>query len=398
MNLGIYIHIPFCRSKCRYCSFVSLPDSDALIERYFKALMREICPIRQDAKGTPRRVDTIYFGGGTPSLVPAEHLADLMATCRSTFDVSVDCEISMEANPGTLEAAKLSLYREIGINRVSLGAQSFSADELSIIGRIHNPGQIHDSVELLQTGGLCNFNLDLMLGLPGQTASGWRRNLEEAISLAPSHISVYMLELDPKVPLYRTIGAGACRMPEEDAVADWYLATIEYLATEGFDQYEISNFSRPGCECRHNLKYWRRHPVLAFGVSGHSFDGSSRYANPDDMGDYLDSVEAGRNPSELQIPGSTESEFEETMFLGLRLTSGLDWNTIRMTREAARLVKQEASIRDLVELGLLEWQGTRVRLTRRGMLLSNEVFQRFMREAQTNADRPATKIRLGREG
>ncbi|MBZ5495858.1 MAG: radical SAM family heme chaperone HemW [Acidobacteriia bacterium] len=379
MSTGIYIHIPFCVSKCSYCCFVSRPWDELLAQRYWRAVVRELEAFGKSCASNCA-VDTVYFGGGTPSLLPAGYVAGILGTCRSIFDVSPECEFSLEANPGTLTAEKLGCYRSLGINRISIGAQSFSDQELAAIGRIHKAGQIGKSCALLKACGFHNLNLDLIIGLPGQTEIQWRASLERAVALAPSHLSLYMLELDPKVPLYDSVAAGRTWMPDEDTVADRYLWAIDFLESRGYPQYEISNFALPGCECRHNLKYWRREPVLAFGVAAHSHDGVARYANVADLSDYLSAVEGGQSPVQWREPADPARDLEETIFLGLRLRRGLDWARVRRNFRTEQLAMCEATLRDMAGAGLLEWHDTVVRLTRRGMLLSNEVFQKFVGE------------------
>jgi len=378
MSTGFYIHIPFCYSKCNYCSFASWPMDESLAEMYWRAIVRELEAHRK-SDATENRVDTIYFGGGTPSLLPAGHIVAILNACRKLFDVTPDCEISLEVNPGTLAAEKLQVYRSAGVNRLSVGAQSFSDQELNAIGRIHTASQIIESFSLVRTCGFENLNLDLILGLPGQTERQWMSNLMCADALVPSHVSIYMLELDPKAPLYHSVSKGFCRVPDEDSVADWYLQAIDFLENRGYSQYEISNFARPGCECRHNLKYWLREPVLAFGVAGHSHDGVSRYANVSNLGSYMRAVAEGRSPVEWREELTADRNLEETVFLGLRLNRGLDWDRVRRLYGVDRLTACEASLKEMEEMGLLEWRDSIVRLTRRGMLLSNEIFQKFVK-------------------
>jgi oxygen-independent coproporphyrinogen-3 oxidase len=377
MRIGLYIHVPFCRAKCDYCSFVSVPIEETLAERYLRAIVYELECFRGD-ENSGYIVDSVYFGGGTPSLLPAADIAAILEACRRRFSFLPECEISLEANPGTLAQEKLAHYRSVGVNRISLGAQSFSDQELAEIGRIHAAKQIFESVDLLRASGFRDVSLDLILGLPGQTENQWRSNLNMAADLKPTHISVYMLEADRKTPLYNRVARGLVRLPDEDAVADLYLQAIDFLDSHGYPQYEISNFALPGCECRHNLKYWRREPVLAFGVAAHSFDGSSRYANVANLDEYMRRVEAGRTAVEWCEPVTSEQCLAETMFLGLRLNQGLDWLQIRRAHEMDRIADCESSLRDMSALGLLTWEGSVVKLTRRGMLLSNEVFQRFV--------------------
>jgi len=379
MRIGIYFHIPFCVSKCRYCSFVSRPWDELLADRYRRAVVRELNDFAGARAPIADGVDSIFFGGGTPSVLPAEHIASIMEASQKIFAVMPRCEISLEANPGTLAKEKLHVYRSIGVNRISLGAQSFSDAELAAIGRMHGVAQIMESFALLRDCGFDNVNLDLILGLPGQTEHRWMTNLERAVALGPNHLSIYMLELNPTVPLYHAIQSGQCRIPEEDAVADWYLQTLDLLQSRGYAQYEISNFALPGCECRHNLKYWLREPVLAFGVAGHSHDGTARYANLASLEKYLTSVENGRSPVEWRESLGADREFEEMLFLGLRLRCGLDWDAVRKSHALDRMAACETALQEMAALGLVEWCSSKVRLTRRGMLLSNEVFQQFVR-------------------
>ncbi len=377
MSFGIYIHIPFCTTRCNYCHFVIRPWKARSAERYRRAVVREIGAFfaREHPAG---EADSIYFGGGTPSLVPVEHIEEILGTCRKCFPISGDCEISLESNPGTLSPEKAAAYRDLGITRVSIGAQSFDAGELAAIGRDHSGEQIDDSVRLLRGAGIDNLNLDLMLGLPGQAEDSWTADLGRTGALAPSHVSVYMLDLDSGSPLYYHVAKGSCTLPEDDRVSDWYLQARLYLCERGYQQYEISNFALRGYECRHNLKYWLRRPVLGFGVGSHSYDGTSRYASYSSMSAYLEAVEAGCSPIEWRAPVSEEQALEETLFLGLRLNRGLDWQRLRDEFNSPRLDRYEDSMKEMSQNGLLEWQDSVVRLTPSGMLLSNDVFSRFV--------------------
>jgi oxygen-independent coproporphyrinogen-3 oxidase len=377
MNTGLYIHIPFCQSKCEYCSFVSMPLDQGLAERYQRALVAEISAFCRSSS-EKLAADSIYIGGGTPSLLPAEYIAEILETCHELFSVMPVAEVSIEANPGTLDVNKLRAYRGLGVNRVSLGAQSFSNAELAAIGRIHDASEIASACALVRACGIQNLNLDLILGLPEQTERQWSANLESAVRLEPSHISIYMLELDEKSPLHRSLAAGRGHVPDEEHIADWYLNTIDFLNDRGCPQYEISNFARSGCECRHNLKYWQREPVLGFGLAAHSHDGGSRYANVASLDDYLDAVEQGRSPVQWREALSPIRELEETIFLGLRLNRGLDWEAMRRRHDSKWIDRCESSLQEMAGMGLVDWQESVVRLTRRGMLLSNEVFQRFV--------------------
>ena len=377
MGLGIYIHIPFCRTKCNYCHFVIRPWKAATADRYRKALVREIGQFFARGQWT-EEVDSIYFGGGTPSLVPVEDIYEILATCKGSLPVSRDCEISLESNPGTLSADKVNSYNQMGINRVSIGAQSFDDDELASLGRDHTGDQVTESVGLLRQCRIENVNLDLMLGLPGQTEECWSRDMTSLAAIAPPHISLYMLDLHERSPLFHQVAKGRCTIPGDDLIADMYLCALTRFADCGYEQYEISNFAQAGYQCRHNLKYWLREPVLGFGVGSHSYDGRRRYANFRSMDAYLETVERGEEPVEWREDVKAPRAFEEMMFLGLRLNRGLDWQRVSREYDSRQLEKFESSLREMTEEGLLEWQDSVIRLTPRGMLLSNEVFQKFV--------------------
>jgi oxygen-independent coproporphyrinogen-3 oxidase len=376
-NPGIYFHIPFCQSRCNYCHFVKQPWHKETADRYTEMLIREL-KMFSAARMNKYPVNSIYFGGGTPSLLPAEHIVEILSACRSLFPVSADCEISLEANPGTLSEDKLKIYRQTGVNRISLGAQSFDDGELASINRNHTSGIIEKSFRLLRENGFDNINLDMMLGLPNQTMPTWMNNLEKLVVLAPDHVSVYMLDLDDKCELASMVEQGVTQIPSEDLVSDLYLTTIEYLAAHSCAQYEISNFAVRDRACRHNLKYWRREPVYGFGLGSHSFDGSSRWANYSDLQKYFETIESGRNPVEWCEPVDDLHALAEELFLGLRLNRGVDWKQLQNLFGSARIQKYEDWLRQISEQGLLEWKDSSIRLTPLGMLLSNEIFQKFV--------------------
>jgi oxygen-independent coproporphyrinogen-3 oxidase len=377
VNFGVYIHIPFCRTRCTYCSFVIRPWQQETADRYCGAVVRELEHFFADDRswGT---ADTIYFGGGTPSLVPESDIARILGACRRLFDVAPDCEISLEANPETVTGSKIDAYRELGVNRISIGAQTFEDAELARLGRAHTSQDIARSLILARERGLENLNLDLLLGLPGQTPRHWTRNLQQLSNLAPPHVSLYMLDLDPKVPLYHSVATGASHLPDDDLVCDGYLRALRELADCGYEQYEISNFAFHGFPCRHNLKYWLRQPVLGFGLGSHSFDGRSRYANVSVLPRYFGAVEGGNSPVEWQRPVNDWEDLQETLFLGLRLRQGLNWDQVESRFGRSRIAKYQAALKTRSDEGLVEWQDSWIRLTPRGMLLSNEIFQDFI--------------------
>jgi oxygen-independent coproporphyrinogen-3 oxidase len=375
VNLGLYIHIPFCQAKCSYCHFISIPYQREVANRYAKAILSEIEAFEP---ADDANVDSIFFGGGTPSLVPAVHIRDIIATCKRGFRFRDDCEASIEVNPGTTSMEKIASYRKIGINRASLGAQSFDVRELSSVGRRHNAEMIFDAVRHLKGGGFENINIDLMLGLPFQTSASWRRNLEIFAQLDIPHISVYMLDLEDQCFLSDLVAQKAVLLPEEDLISDMYLETVDFLATYGYLHYEISNFARPGFECRHNLKYWMRNPVLGFGVGSHSYDGISRYANKCQISDYIEAIETDMNPRAWREEIKKTQALQETLFLGLRLTDGIDWHQLNSKYGAEALSDYAVHIERLSDKGFIQWDAGRIKLTPAGMLISNEIFQHFV--------------------
>jgi len=377
---GCYLHIPFCARKCAYCHFLSFPFDEKTEARYMNAILSELRFFAARPEDMPT-VDSIYLGGGTPSLIPAEHIADILDECRRVFPVAAGCEITLEANPGTVSPEKASAYRSAGVNRVSLGAQSFSNAELQTVGRIHSAEQITDSLNILSGAGFDNISLDLMLGLPEQTAESWRAALRAAVSFPVRHISVYMLDLDEPSRLPALVAGGKALLPDEDLVAGLYAETIDFLGSHGLNQYEISNFARDGSASRHNLKYWRRTPVYGFGPGSHSFDGRFRYANASGIDDYCSRVESGLSPDAWRSELTGTQALEETFFLGLRLTEGVDLRNVASDfKDAAAgfLAERKKALEEFCDGGLLYIDSSRMRLTEKGMLLSNEVLELFV--------------------
>ncbi len=376
-KFGVYVHVPFCRARCNYCHFVIRPWRSSTAERYWKAVVREVDMFFDDRR-VEGEADSFYFGGGTPSIVPAEHIHAILEACRKHLPLSPDCEISLESNPGSLTSSKIDAYRRMGVTRMSVGAQCFDDHELELIGRDHTAAQIEESVALLRHQGIQNINLDLMLGLPFQTRQSWTRGLDKIAELMPAHLSVYMLDLDSKAPLFHRLAKGRIQLPEDDLTTEAYLITQEFLAPRGYGQYEISNFALPGFRCRHNVKYWLREPVLAFGVGSHSYDGRVRYANHSSMHTYLEAVEGGSTPIEWSRPIQAAEALQEKLFLGLRLNEGLDWTDVSRTFGDELVHGYERYLKELADEGLVAWDDSHVRLTTRGILLSNEIFQNFV--------------------
>ncbi len=361
-RIALYVHIPFCRRRCRYCSFVSYAGREADIPAYVNALKREI---EHCAGG--ERVGTVYFGGGTPSLLSPARLGDVLDTIRSRFSVSPAAEISLEANPGTVDGDYLSAIRQLGVNRLSLGVQSFRDDELKLLGRIHTAAEAEEALSLARTSGFDNVNLDLIYGLPGQSLEDWRNTLEKAMALSPEHLSLYALTLEPGAPMWRDVEDGRLPAIDPDLSADQYELAEDMLAAHGYRHYEISNWAKPGRECRHNLVYWRNGAYLGVGAAAHSCLEGHRFANTSSLDDYLSATLPPRALDEAIGPGL---RLAESAILGLRLDSGIAASGIKE--------RYRETVGEMTELGLLERSGDNLRLTRRGRLLSNEVFWRFL--------------------
>ena len=392
MTLGLYISVPFCRTKCSYCNFASDVFSRAAYDQYVARVVEDIEGAFPAAAGLgcalPETVDSIYLGGGTPSILDSDQLIRIFTALRDKFAVSADAEVTVECAPATLTPALIETLLACGVNRVSQGVQSFVDREAQSVGRLHKRATVLEEIERLRSAGITNLNIDLIAGLPHQTAASWELSLRETVASGVPHVSVYMLEIDEDSRLGRELIAGGTRyhahfVPDEDATADLYTQACDTLNAAGIPQYEISNFARPGWESRHNLKYWTRQPYLGFGVDAHSMlpsrDGANcraiRFSTPDSLDAYIN------RSLGLTTAVSPSAELEETFFLGLRLNRGLDLEMVRDGFGSERLAALQPVIDEAVreELLLLK-EGTNLRLTARGRLLSNEVFARFLRE------------------
>ena len=419
-NLGIYVQVPFCQTKCTYCNFHTGVVAAGRFAPYVEAVCREIREWRlfQEKAGIrwgsgPSKlavnewpfeaqgkqvtsgergevvaspsptdvgsVDTIYFGGGTPSLLEPELLRGIMHAVRETFNNELS-EVTLEADPETVEAAKAEAWVAARINRVSFGVQSFSDKELVAAGRMHRRADIYRAASILRAAGIRNISFDLIAGLPWQTAESWKESLEELGKLAPEHVSVYLLEVDEGSRLGLEIlqsgtrySAGA--VPSDDAMAKFYETACAFLEERGYHHYEISNWAKPGFESRHNLKYWRRERYLGFGAGAHSFSGTQRWANAHDAAEYVAAITAGRLPVEQVEVVTRESALEEELFLGLRQLDGIDVGRIEREYGVGLVTRFEG----LQAAGLLERDGDVVRLAPAKLSISNEVFVELMK-------------------
>ena len=390
MPLGIYISVPFCRSKCSFCNFASGVFSRELMSSYIAQLREEIVGAEvlanQLGAAFDRHVDSIYLGGGTPTTLSPEHLQEIFSMVSGEFEIAPDAEITVEAAPGTLSGDIVDVLNDSGVNRVSLGVQSFVDQEIRSVGRLHTAAGALVDIERLREFGVANINVDLIAGLPHQTAESWRYSLLQLASTGVPHASVYILEVDEDSRLGRELIAGGSRyhahaVPDSDLAADLYLKAIEFLRDAGLEQYEISNFARSGYESRHNLKYWTRQPYLGFGLDAHSmlcaagtladFD-AVRFGDTDELNSYISS-KSERTTTRV----SREQAVEERLFLGLRLNRGVCVAEL----ESAEFERFRDDIADMVALGLLDQSAGSLRLTLHGRLLSNEVFERFVTES-----------------
>lgn len=380
---GIYIHIPFCRSRCSYCDFATGAYDDASAERYVQVVAEEI---RAFGKAQNLRtleaafeVDTIFFGGGTPSLLTPAQIAYLLDAVRARFRVAADSEVTMEMNPGTVTLPALQEFRRLGINRASFGAQTFDDRELRRLGRTHTAEDARRTLADLRTAGFDNVSFDLIAGLPAQTLDAWSENLTQALTLRPTHLSLYLLEVHEGTPLAEQLKRGMWPPLDEDMAGEMYRSMLERTEAVGYEHYEISNFCLPGYESRHNTKYWTGAPFYGFGCSAHSYDGESlRWANERDTARYVQLLEAKQSPVVEIIELDEQDARAEALFLGLRLMRGVDLNNYR-SRFNVNVRDQHAdALARFTEAGLIELRGDVMKLTRSGALLSNEVFAAFL--------------------
>ena len=382
MNLGIYIQVPFCQTKCTYCNFHTGVVSAEKYVPYAAAVQSEILKRRAlfAAAGIPAGqpenevVDTVYFGGGTPSLLDPSHLQSILDAIRASFSCDWK-EVTLEADPETVTQEKAVAWAAAGINRVSFGVQSFNDLELKSSGRMHRREDVYRAAPILRAAGIQNLSFDLIVGLPHQTPDSWRNSLDELIELKPEHVSIYMLEVDEGSRLGReliSLGTkySAPAVPSDDQMADSYNLARQLLSSAGYDHYEISNWAKPGFASRHNLKYWRREPYLGFGAGAHSFNGTTRWANEHDSAQYVAAIQAGKLPVEQLEPVSTHQAHEEEMFLGLRQLAGINLDQFEPSYAAAL----SAKLPPLESAGLIERCGNLVRLAPEKLSISNEVF------------------------
>ena len=373
---GIYVHIPFCQAKCSYCAFVSQVGNEKSQQEYVAALCREITAAGGDFSALS--VDSLFFGGGTPTVLSTDALALILQTIRGNFRLSDDAEISIEANPGTVTAESLAALRRQGFNRLSLGVQSFDDRVLAAIGRVHRAEEAESAFRLARQAGFANIGLDLIYGLPQQTLTNWQATLERAIALNPDHLSAYGLKLEDGTPLAAAVAGGSLPLPSEEDEEAMYDVLNEFLPLHGFERYEIANYAKPGQKCRHNRKYWRSLPFRGFGLAAHSFDGAQRFANTADLGEYIERSQAGLGVETVRESLDEAVVIGEYVFTALRLTEGMRFDEFqqRFGQDFRQLFAEPLA--RLNKMGLLEKTEQAVFLTPRGMKFGNQVFGEFL--------------------
>jgi oxygen-independent coproporphyrinogen-3 oxidase len=378
-SAGIYIHIPFCRSRCSYCDFATGIYEGKLAEYYVQALVKEI--LSWQDLDSPAAIDTIYFGGGTPSLLSALQIEVILAAIHTRFVIEADrdVEVTMEMNPGTVTPALLEEFHRLGINRASFGAQTFDDRELARLGRSHTAQDTRQTFNYLRDTGFDNVSFDLIAGLPGQSLDTWKRNLDEALALRPEHLSFYLLEVHEGTPLAEHIRRGLQPQPDDDLAAQMYELMLDRAGSAGYEHYEISNLCLRGFESRHNTKYWTGAPYYGFGCSAHSYDGSlRRWSNERDVAQYTDLIQRDASPVVERIELTKHQARAEALFLGLRMMQGVDLKQHTLQFGTDVRDSHEAELARFREAGLIEYDGDLIKLTRSGTLLSNEVFSAFV--------------------
>jgi oxygen-independent coproporphyrinogen III oxidase len=375
-DIALYVHMPFCRRKCHYCSFISFAQREADIPAYMETLEKEL-----QLRAHHEHITSIYLGGGTPSLVPAKSLEQFLSTIRKLCVIDKTAEISMEANPGTVNDENLAAIRQLGINRLSLGVQSFDDDELKMLGRIHSADEAVKAVHMARNSGFDNLNLDLIYGLPGQTEKGWEKSLTAAIALEPEHLSLYALTLEEDTPMQLLINDAGLLPIDPDMSATLYELAEDRLGEHGYRHYEISNWARDGRPCRHNLVYWHNLPYLGIGVAAHSCLDGHRLANTSNLDEYLAAFSGTSSyKPEMDEKIDPDLELAETIILGLRLDEGIEKEKISQRFGLDITGKFHGQIKEMTDAGLLIQKDGHIKLTGRGRLLSNQVFYRFLPE------------------
>jgi oxygen-independent coproporphyrinogen-3 oxidase len=375
-KLGLYIHIPFCLQKCRYCDFASYAGLEHLYSDYADALCREM--VLRSGGFSDAVVDTVYLGGGTPSVLPLKLLDNILKTASDYFHIETNAEVTLEVNPGSVNDEKLMYFKTLGINRLSFGVQTFDDALLQTLGRIHTSS---DSINILETAGnagFTNINIDLMHGLPGQSLEKLSYSLKTAAAIGAGHISVYGLKIEENTPFAQMAQQGILSLPDAELEETMYDSTIDYLIASGYERYEISSFAKPGFKSRHNLRYWQNSPYLGFGAAAHSFAGGIRSFNAADVGEYIKKITANDFSVQMYEKTDCREKMAEFIFLALRTSDGLYYQQFNNYFGIDFLKEYGGIVETLAAMGLVEKNGCRIFLTRKGMKFGNQVFQKFL--------------------
>jgi oxygen-independent coproporphyrinogen-3 oxidase len=376
--ISLYIHVPFCVRKCSYCDFVSVPFQRDTAQGYLQALELEMRYYAERLSNEQRQVGTVFIGGGTPSLLPAGDLAWLLDKLQHYFNWQLDAEVTVEANPGTVDKEKLQALYHGGVNRLSLGVQACQPQLLKLLGRVHNLNQAIQAVDTARQVGFTNLSLDLIFGVPGQTLTDWQQSLKLLTELEPQHLSCYSLQLEEGTPLTAAVNRGELKRCDEDLELAMYNEAINFLNSNGYQHYEISNFAKPGFQSRHNLVYWHNQQYLGLGPAAHSHLNWQRWANTGDISQYIKGMQQGAPELSEHYQITEADAMSETMFMGLRVLKGvnLDQFAERFSRSITDIWPKETA--KLIEQGLVENTGTHLRLTPKGLPLANIVFSEFV--------------------
>lgn len=382
-ELELYVHIPFCVQKCAYCDFLSVPADESLRQEYVDVLIQEIKGYKEMYRDY--RVSTVFIGGGTPSILHPHQASMIFEALRDSFQIHSDAEITFEANPGTVTEEKLTAWKEAGVNRLSIGLQSVKDEELQMLGRIHDHQQFLDTWKLVRQAGMKNVNIDLISAIPGQTLESWRETLRKTAELSPEHLSVYSLIIEEGTPFYEKYGETACAenssaslLPDEETERLMYEETETILREYGYARYEISNYAKPGYECRHNIGYWQRKEYLGIGLGASSLIKKTRFRHISDLRRYLTVSKDVRNICEEEEMLTVGDEMEEFMFLGLRMMCGVKKSEFFRLFGVSIEDIYKKPLSKMKENGLLEMKGDQICLTKRGIDISNYVFEQFL--------------------
>lgn len=373
---GLYIHVPFCSSKCCYCDFNSYAGKLELVEEYFKSMKKEISLYRREMQYN--LVDTIFIGGGTPSMVNPRLIGGILEECRAYFNIADQCEITIESNPGTLDEVKLQAYRNYGIGRISIGLQAYQENLLRYLGRRHSTEEFVSAVKLAQSAGFKNVNADVIFGIPGQTMEDWKDTLKVLVDLGVAHISAYSLKIEEGTRFGDMLKRGELVPMEDELDREMYHYAIDYLKQNGFTHYELSNFAKEDCQCLHNLTYWKCIEYLGLGAGAHSYLQDIRFSNVDSIEEYIDYLSMGEKPVEERFVIDFSDRMSEYMFMGLRLINGVSRTEFEDLFNQDIFIKYKESLKKLKEKRLIETDEKSVRLTKLGLDLANQVFMEFV--------------------